>query len=267
MIRALPEIFVHLSSSDRRTLRSVNHQFYSTVKIYQTKLGKCLTTFPNEIILEIIQYLRIRDQSRFARVSRRFYPLIMDALLRDNIRYKGSSLLQFSVRRDLRSFTRRIICRGGDVNTTTNYLRTPAVLPRPLSVATYYGYADMVNLLLELGAHPFSQSKDIPLAFAISKGHERVALLLLHALKPINGKSYIADGELLRRASAAKMVTLVSHLLERRSEFYTSEIDAALYQVLLGEMSKENIFQRSFHNEVFQIVLLLLRNGANPDVQ
>jgi hypothetical protein len=68
-------------------------------------------------------------------------------------------------------------------------------------------------------------------------------------------------------ASTAKMVTLVSHLLERRSELHTREVDTALYHILLGDTSKENILKRVFHHEVYQIVLMLLQNGASPHVR
>lgn len=141
------------------------------------------------------------------------------------------------------------------------------MLPRPLSIAAYYGYGGMVKLLLELGAHPSGQGKDIPLALAISKRHEKVALILLRSSASINGDSEMTGGRLLQMASAAKMVTLVSHLLERRSELHTREVDTALYHVLLGDISKENILKRAFHHEVYQIVLMLLQNGASPDVR
>lgn len=157
--------------------------------------------------------------------------------------------------------------RGGDVSTTAGYSRRSAVLPRPLSIAAYYGYEDMVKLLLELGAQPSGQAKDIPLAFAVSKRHERVALILLQSPDSINGDSGMTEGKLLQMASAAKMVTLVSHLLARRSELHTREVDTALCHVILGDTSKENILKRAFHHEVYQIVLMLLQNGASPDVR
>jgi hypothetical protein len=191
----------------------------------------------------------------------------MDSILRDNVRYGKNSLLRFSVKKDLKSLTRRIAYRGGDVNTTAGYSRRSAVLPSPLSIAAYYGYEDMVKLLLELGAQPSGQGKDIPLAVAVSKRHKRVALILLQSPDSINGDSGMTEGKLLQIASAAKMVTLVSHLLERRSELHTRDVDTALYHVLLGDTSKENILKRAFHHEVYQIVLMLLQNGASPDVR
>jgi hypothetical protein len=78
----------------------------------------------------------------------------MDSILRDDVQYGKNSLLRFSVKKDLRSLTRRIVYRGGDVNTTAGQSSNSAVLPRPLSVAAYYGYEGMVKLLLVLGVHP-----------------------------------------------------------------------------------------------------------------
>jgi hypothetical protein len=63
------------------------------------------------------------------------------------------------------------------------------------------------------------------------------------------------------------MVTLVSHWLARRPELHTREVDTGMYHVLLGDISKENILKRAFHHEVYQIILMLLQNGASPDVR
>lgn len=267
MLEVLPHIIAYLCPSDLRRLRFVNQRFYTLAEAYQAQFSKGLAALPNEIILEIIQYLSARDRSRLARVSHRFYPFVMDNILRDNIRYRKSSLLRFSVKNDLRSLTRRLAYRGGDLNTTAGHSRRSAVLPRPLSVAAYYGYEGMVKLLLELGAQPSGQGNDIPLAFAISNRHERVALIILQSLDSISGTPYITGGKLLRMASVAKMVTLVSHLLVRRSELHMRDVDIALYHVLLGDISKEHILKRALHHDAFQIVLMLLQNGASPDVQ
>jgi hypothetical protein len=191
----------------------------------------------------------------------------MDSILRDDVQYRKNSLLRFSVKMDLRSLTRRIVYRGGDVNTTAGQSSSSAALPRPLSVAAYYGYEGMVKLLLVLGVHPSGQRNDMPLVFAISKRHERVALIFLQSLDSINGDSKMTGGKLLRMACAAKMVTLVSHWLARRPELHTREVDTGLYHVLLGDISKENILKRAFHHEVYQIILMLLQNGASPDVR
>lgn len=267
MIEVLPKIVVHLCHSDLRRLRFVNHKFCSLVEAYQAQFNKGLTALPNEIILDVIQYLGAQDQSRLARVSHRFYTIIMDTILGDNIRHERSSLLHFSVKKDLKRLTRTIVYRGGDLNTTVGHSRRSAVLPRPLSIAAYHGYESMVKLLLELGAPSSGHGKDMPLAFAISKRHERIALILLQSTNSIRENSYITGGKLLQMACAAKMVTLVSCLLERRSELHSREVDTALYHVLLGDISKEDIIKRAFHHEVFQIVLMLLRNGASPDVR
>ena len=125
----------------------------------------------------------------------------------------------------------------------------------------------MVKLLLELGAHPSGQGNDILIAFAISNRHGRVALIVLHSLESISGHPYITGGKLLRMASVAKMVTLVSYLLVRRSELHTRDADTDLYHALLGDISKEYIIKQALHHDAFQIILMLLQNGASPDVQ
>lgn len=267
MLEVLLKIIAYLCPSDLRRLRFVNHKFYTVVETYRAQFSKGLTALPNDIILEIIQYLSAQVRSRLARVSHRFYPFIMDFILRDNVRCRKSSLLRFSVKNDLRGLMRRLAYRGGDLNPTTDHSRGSAVLPSPFSVAAYYGYEGMVRLLLELGARPSGQGSDIPLAFAIAKRHERVALIILQSSDSISEDPYITSRKLLRMASAAKMVTLVSHVLVRRSELHMTDVDTALYHVLLGDISKGNTLKRVLHHEAHQIVRMLLQNGANPDNQ
>lgn len=123
MLEVLPNIIAHLCPSNLRLLRVVNHEFYSLLEAYRAQFNKGLTVLPNEIISDIIQYLSAQDQSCLASVSRRFYSFVIDCILRDDVRYRKSSLFRFSVKKDLKSLTGRLAYRGGDLNTTAGQSR------------------------------------------------------------------------------------------------------------------------------------------------
>ena len=72
MIEVLPRFLNYLSQSDLRRLRFVDHGFYALVGTYLHEIDRGLSSLPNEIVMEIIRYLRARDKSRLAQVSHRF---------------------------------------------------------------------------------------------------------------------------------------------------------------------------------------------------
>jgi hypothetical protein len=265
----LPDIFVLLRPSDLMSLGFVNRKFSLLIEKYHARCNSGLSTMPNEIILEIIQHLGARDQSRLARANRRFYPLIMDSILRDNARRGGSSILWFAVKRNLKGLTRRALQRGGDVNAVVR-LNFSTEQKTPLLVAAYHGFEGIVNLLLKCGAHHSAYGRTSPIRIAISKRHEKVALILYRALESTDVEFYTKKNHLLRMACAAKLVNLVRHLLERRVFLNIEsegELDTALYCVLLVDMCQDKFLKRALHQDVYQIVLILLQHGACPHVQ
>jgi hypothetical protein len=268
----LPDIFVLLRPSDLLSLSFVNRKFSLLIKKYHARCNSGLNTIPNEIILEIIQHLRARDQSRLARASRRFYPLIMDSILRDDSRHGKSRILWFAVEKNLKSLTRRVLQRGGDVNTVVVVRSKSSIGQKtPLMVAAYHGFEGIVNLLLKLGARHSAYERLSPIKIAISKRHEKVALILYKALEKSNDVELnTKKNKLLRMACAAKLVKLVRYLLERRVHLNIEsegEVDTALYCVLQVDICQDKFLKRALHEDVYQIVLMLLQHGACPHVQ
>jgi hypothetical protein len=270
----LPDIFVLLRPSDLMSLSFVNRKFSLLIKKYHARCNSGLITMPNEIILEIIQHLDAPDQSRLARASRRFYPLIMDSILRDDSRHGKSRILWFAVEKNLKSLTRRVLQRGGDVNAVVAVVgrwKFAIAQKTPLMVAAYHGFEGIVNLLLKFGARYSAYERLSPIKIAITRRHEKVALILYKALEDSNDVEFnTKKNKLLRQASAAKLVKLVRYLLERRVYLNIEsegEIDIALYHVLQVDVCQEKLLKRALHEDVYQIVLMLLQHGACPHVQ
>lgn len=272
----LLEIVSLLSTPDLRRLDKVNcklHFFIGDYLVrYRYHVG--LFTLPNELILEIVQHLgRQKDRSRLARASQRFYPLIMDYISRHNVRYGGSSLLNYAAKRDLKGMARMILHLGGDVDTQCGFRLFLDKRVTPLATAAFHGHEKMVRMLLEAGASVFIHGMRIPLAMAIFKRHEKVALILSQELDSDDVPLTKTGGTALQMACGMKLVNLVRYYLERGSRYggrtnvhSLPDRSTALYHILRKDASKDDFFKRELHEDVYQIVLMLLHHGANPDI-
>jgi len=152
----LCDIVSPLSTSDLRRLSRVNHQFYFFVRAYLVKYryNEGIVTLPNEIILEIVRHLGTqKNRSRLARTSQRFYPLVMNYIVRHDIQFRGSSLLAITARSNLKGMAKKILRLGGNVNTQSCFKSTCAgQRPTPLAAAAFYGHERIICLLLAAGA-------------------------------------------------------------------------------------------------------------------
>ncbi|KAF2187346.1 hypothetical protein K469DRAFT_570256, partial [Zopfia rhizophila CBS 207.26] len=274
----LLEIVSLLCTPDLRRLSRVNCKLHFFIRDYlvRYRYNVGLVALPNELILEIVQRLgRQKDRSRLARASQRFYPLIMDYIFRHNVRYGGSSLLNYAAKRNLKGMARMILHLGGDVNTQCGFpLGVMDKRPTPLATAAFHGHERMVRMLLETGASHFVDGMRIPLAVAIFKRHENVALILSQELDSGDVPLKKTKGTVLQMACGAKLVNLVRYYLERESRcggrvniHSLHDRSTALYQILQKDASKEDFLKRELHEDVYQIVLMLLQHGANPDIR
>ncbi|KAF2471121.1 uncharacterized protein BDR25DRAFT_355027 [Lindgomyces ingoldianus] len=274
----LLDIVSLLCISDVRRLGRVNYKlhFFTRDYLVRYRYNVGLVALPNELLLEIVQHLgRQKDRSRLAQASQRFYPLIMGYIFRYNVRYGGSSLLNYAAKRNLNRMARMILHLGGDVNTQCG-LRLGVMNERstPLATAAFYGHEKMVKMLLESGASHFVDGMRIPLAVAIFKRHENVALILSQEVDSGDVPLGKTRGTVLQIACGAKLVNLVQYYLERGSQsgvrvnvHSLHNRSTALYHVLREDSRKDIFIKRELHEDVYQIVLMLLQHGANPDIR
>ena len=263
---------------DLRVLSKVSRRLYYFVQDYFElyRYNAVIWTIPNEILFEVVQHLNCKkDQICFAQSSRRFYPVITDYISRHNVRYNRSSLLNYAAKRNLKAMTQRVLQVGGDIETrlTIPWTANDKHLT-PLATAARHGHLEIVKILLEAGASQFINGLRAPLLVAILARHESVALLLSQQLcasvKPL-GKS--AD-TVLQMASEVKLPRLVKHYLDNRDAQlrrldgkHVHNLSNALVRVLLVDFSDEDLFKRKLDDDAYQIVFMLLQQGASPDIR
>jgi ankyrin repeat protein len=268
------DIASYLSIPDIRHLSRVSRRFYFFAREYliRYRYNSGLVTLPNEIILEVVQLLGTQKaRSRFARTSQRFYPLVMNYVVRHNIRCGGSSLLNYASKRNLKGMAQRILHLGGNVNAQKG---SPIVFAgegaTPLTTAAYYGYERMVRLFLKTGARQRIGEYHAPLAVAMVRGHENVALILSQQLGA-NDTLRRNGSTVLQHACDAKFVNLLRYLLERDptrpNEQSIHDRSIALYRLLGKTACKGEFVKRELLEDVYQIAMMLLRHGADPDIR
>jgi hypothetical protein len=261
----LLDVVDHLSPADLRRLGQVNRRLLYFVSDYLSPFQVGLTALPNELVLEVFRHLRQKDRSRLARTSHRFYPLIMDSIIRTNIQKRGSNLLCFAAQKNLKGLARRILQRGGNVDTyreaDTKGWATPLVL------AAFHGFGQMIKLLFQFGASQTAEKNYKPLLAALIKRHEHVALRLLRNLDATGKLHDRVAGATLQIAAGKKLAQVVQYLFERtpRSERKV-DLDTSLYCILVADACREDICKRELHHDVYRIVELLLQHGADPDI-
>ena len=204
------------------------------------------------------------------RASQRFYPLVMNYIIRYDMRYHGSSLLNKATGSNLKGVVKKMLRMGGDVNTQSGFRPLGTCeLPTPLIVAV--GHERMVRLLLSTGAKQAVGGKRTSLLIAIMKRNpnEGIALLLSQNVDATDDiATPLSPTNILLLACKAQLATLVRHLLEqctlRAKQVNVRIISIALYELLRSTASKGDFRLRELLEDVYQITLMLLQHGADP---
>jgi hypothetical protein len=357
----LREVVAPLSPSDLRHLRRVNHRVRDFILDYNRPRFIGLADLPDQLVLKVAQHLHNSARSQLARTTFRFYPLIMDVILDQEVRTQNVKLLKSALETGSKGLTRRLLLKGADVEariychtrygwrattplsfaaifgdvqmvelllqfgadvhklhmyaTYSAYLDWVRGCTLPLDLAVHFGYARVVDLLLGAGWNPVSDGKVQVLSVAIMRRHEAIVKRILQALELVEELSVSIVRDLLQMASGAefrslatnvitqheqvilrnlsplvftntleapedvltdfikyaavgKLTSTVRHLLQIKEQLQIKQtrcLDTALYSVISVDACKENVLRRELHQDVYQIVDILLAHGANPD--
>ncbi|KEF50780.1 uncharacterized protein A1O9_13168, partial [Exophiala aquamarina CBS 119918] len=107
---------------------------------------------PNEIIGEIIEYLKQKDLSSLIRVNQRLHFLFSEYLLQYNVRHQQGRALTWAVTKGFASLTRKLVELGADVNRQIDVRGRKFARPTLLHIAAAKRNLPMIKLLFEIGA-------------------------------------------------------------------------------------------------------------------
>jgi ankyrin repeat protein len=222
-------------------------------------------SLPNEIILDIVEYLDQPKQMVSAiLVNRRLYDLLRDRPLRYNIRLQGSSALMWAARNGHLELVRNVLRLRPDVNTKAGSTRGETAL----HIAARNGFLSMAKLLLEAEADPKVTDfrGQMPLLTALESGYEEIAGMIFHKMN--SQHTPIADSNLdetpLHVACRYKRPKATRYFLEAGADVNAKDSEGSTpFQHLL----ESNFIGRSYLpcDDTLEIVLALLEFGANPD--
>jgi ankyrin repeat protein len=265
------EILANLSPPNLRSIRNTNKRLRILAEDKLRRDNGALLSLPSALILKIAQHLSARDCSRFARVSHRYYSLITEKILRQNVAKGGSSLLYFAAKKNSTRMAQRLLEYGADVN--ARYGLSSGDLDKKMNLllfAAHHGHLGIVNLFLEFGALYYLTERCAPLLSAISRQHDQVALALAEALQSVGADMDRIMPTPLQMACKKKMVRLVKQLLKYKTPSKADRVqnlNHALYHVVVRERNSDMFLRRELHQDDYEMVLMLLERGANPDAQ
>jgi hypothetical protein len=96
-------------------LSQANHRLLDFALDYSRPHVNRLAALSNNLVLEVIAHLRDNDRSRLARTSYRFYPLVMDAVLCQEVRIQNGKLMEFAFMEGRKGLARGLLERGDNV--------------------------------------------------------------------------------------------------------------------------------------------------------
>jgi ankyrin repeat protein len=265
------KILAKLSPPNLRSIRNTNKRLRVLAEDKLRRDNGAPFPLSSALILKIAQHLSARDCSRLARVSHKYYSLITKKILRQNVEKGGSSLLYFAAKNNSTRMARRLLEYGADINARCG-LSSGNVDKKmnPLLFAAHHGHLDIVNLFLEFGALHYLTEQCAPLMAAISRQHDQVALALAEALQSVGAEMYRIMHTPLQMACKKKMVQLVKQLLKYKTPSKADRVqnlNHALYYVVVRERNSGMFLKRELHQDDYEMVLMLLEHGANPDAQ
>lgn len=193
------------------------------------RLPMALLDLPNELILNIVEYLEQHDVCSILRVDRRLHSLLADYLLRYNIRFRKGRALIWVARKGHLALARRLVDLGADVNRQINIREHALAQPTLLHLAARTGNLAMVKLLLEIGADPYKTDSlgRAALFWAFRGNHELIVREI--SSKISNLSTFIVDVNhnltLLHMACSSGLASLIRDYIEFGMDVGASDED------------------------------------------
>jgi ankyrin repeat protein len=223
-----------------------------------------LSELPNEIILDIVDYLDRQQHIHAVALSNwRFYRLLRDRMFRFNIRNRGSSALISIASRGRLETAHKLLRLGADINTRGEFPYEET----PLYAAVSNGHLSLVKMLLKMGANPAAGHINgrTPLYAALTSRNEDIASILLDATDDVDVSIAATEHDQtpLHTACLLHLLRSVRYLLDRGADANktTMGMDTPL---CLALTTRFGLPKGPCYDDVLSIVLLLLRSGAEP---
>jgi len=257
----LLEIFDRMSTSELRKFR-VNRGLKILIEDYLARYrhNSRLCALPDKILLNIAERLTLEDCWCLRATSQRFYPIVMDLIVRNDVEFNSSSLLVTASELNLVWLARKVVQRGGDVNRGSWWHADGR--GKPLTLAALNRSEDMVKYLLKAGASPLIKKRRA----STIRGNEFVSRIMCEHLNPYEVLPTSPPQPIFQRACARGIPEFVCYFLdtmakckEKDVEKWSAELNDAL--CLMSARSRWD----SRVDEKLRIVSLLLQNGADPE--
>ncbi|CAI6332786.1 unnamed protein product [Periconia digitata] len=222
-------------------------------------------------------YLEVRDISRFAQVTRRQANNAQSYLLETNAVYYTGDLLSFAAKNGLLMVSQVILKALTQLGLGHAINRRHVIKIRereeyrvvsPLCITAAQGYTKLVKLLLESGAKSIYHGKQPALVYAIGNRHVGTAKELSRGRNMIDIGLVTTRRTALQLACREKLTSLVKYYLQRHRREGTlnlHECNAALRLVVRQDI-RGDPFSVHPHEDVYKIVSMLLRHGADPTI-
>ncbi|PSN73279.1 ankyrin [Corynespora cassiicola Philippines] len=257
----LIEVASHMFTSDLKRFGQSTRKIYYFVEYYlgRYRYNKGISRLSDNIILKTVKHLSCQVYRRnLAQTCYRFYPLITNFVYHQDAEDR-SSLIPYAAARNLMRMASRMIRAGADLE------YSPTLYCTPLEIAARNGYEEMAKMLLRAGASRTVEGYALPLFSAIYKRHKSIAILLSEG-SDMNVILLLPEKlTALKLACKHKLVNLVRYYLERGACKLATK-SSALWLTLETDSVKEGFIKRKVHQDVFEIVMLLMNHGADPDI-
>ncbi|KAH7398506.1 hypothetical protein BKA66DRAFT_204804 [Pyrenochaeta sp. MPI-SDFR-AT-0127] len=229
-----------------------------------------LLDLPNELILEIADLVHSQScLNRLLQANKRLYQLLSDALLERNVREGGSSAVVWAFSNMRIDTLSRLQHYGANLYDPRSM---PSLWNSLMNKAAGDGNIVMVEILIALGVDPLRYTRIcMPYMTALGRGRDEIAKLFITFLPSLDFPIETNGRTALHAACGWHRGEIVRHLLSLGADanLKASGTRLSAFDELLGEDGVElwghEPEDKELRDAAFNILVILLENGAEPD--